>query len=129
MKLRILVSIAALVIAAASMNAPAFAQAKPAAQHFFPDIKIDQCFVTQPKLMSKKASGTQIVYENVGKHTYSTITFAVGYRNSANSFLRKVQDTGTFAPGVKINHHFSLYNDVEFGGKTTTMCGAVAGSH
>ena len=129
MKLRILVSFATMIIVAASMNVAAFAQAKPAAQHYFPDIKIDQCFVTPPKLMSKKASGTQIVYENIGTHTYSTITFAVGYRNSANSFLRKVQDTGTFAPGQKIDHHFSLYNDVEFGGKTTTACGAVAGSH
>lgn len=129
MKLRMLVSFATMIAVAASMNAAAFAQAKPAPQHFFPDIKIDQCFVTQPKLMSKKASGTQIVYENIGHNTYSSLTFAVGYRNSASSYLRKVTDTGAFAPGVKIDHHFSLYNDVEFGGKATTACGAVAGSH
>ena len=129
MKRRLLASFAAAVVVAASSTAAAFAQAKPAPMHFYPDIKIDQCFITQPKVMSKKASGTQIVYENVGNKTYSTIVFAVGYRNSASSFLRKVTDTGNFTPGVKIDHHFSLYNDVEFGGKATTACGAVAGTH
>src|SRR5271154_1765398 len=98
-------------------------------QHFLPDVKIDQCCVQAPKLMSKNASGTQIVYENIGHTTYSSVTFLVGYRNSSSNFLRKVTDQGTFAPGAKINHHFSLYNDVTYGGKATTSCGAIAGQH
>jgi len=110
-------------------TAVAFGQAKPMPQHFLPDVKIDQCFVQAPKLMSKNASGTQIVYENIGHTTYSSVTFLVGYRNSSSNFLRKVTDQGTFAPGAKINHHFSLYNDVTYGGKATTSCGAIAGQH
>ena len=125
-KLRILASAVATLAIAASVSTAAFAQAKPAMQHFLPDVKIDQCFITVPKAMSKKASGTQIVYENVGTHTYSSVTFAVGYRNSDSSYLRKVTDQGTFAPHAKIDHHFALYNDVTFGGKATTSCGAIA---
>jgi hypothetical protein len=126
MKLRSLVSLAAALLIGAAANSPAMAQMKPMAQHLFPDIKVDQCFIIVPKLMSKKAGGTQIVYENKGMHTYSSVTFAVGYRNSDSNYLRKVTDTGAFAPGAKINHRFSLYNDVTFGGKATTSCTPVA---
>jgi len=110
---------------AASVGSSAVAQPKPAMQHFLPDVKIDQCFVTPPKLMSKNASGTQIVYENIGARTYTTVTFVVGYRNAANNFLRKVTDTGKFAPGAKINQHFPLYSDVTYAGKATSSCGAI----
>jgi hypothetical protein len=120
------VAIAATLALVSSIGAPAFAQAKPAAQHFLPDVKITQCFITQPKLMSKRASGTQIVYHNAGHHTYSSVTFVVGYRNSDSNYLRKVTDQGTFAPGTTIDHHFTLYNDVTFGGKATQLCGAIA---
>ena len=129
MKLRSLASLAAMLLMAASAGSAALAQAKPMAHSLFPDIKIDQCFVIQPKLMSKKAGGTQIVYENKGKNTYSSVTFAVGYRNSDSNYLRKVTDTGAFAPGAKIDHRFALYNDVTFGGKATTSCTAVAAQH
>ena len=129
MNIRIPAGFVATLALAAAVGGTAFAQAKPAPQHFLPDVKIDQCFVTAPKMMSKKASGTQIVYENAGTHTYSSVTFVVGYRNSESNFLRKVTDQGTFAPGAKINHHFSLYNDVTYGGKATTTCGAIAAQH
>jgi hypothetical protein len=129
MKPRILATFVATLALAAAAGTAAFAQAKPAAQHFLPDVKIDQCFVTPPKLMSKKASGTQIVYENTGTHTYSSVTFLVGYRNAEENFLRKVVDQGAFAPGTKINHHFSLYSDVTYAGKATTSCGAIAAQH
>ena len=98
MKLRMLVSFATMIAVAASMNAAAFAQAKPAPQHFFPDIKIDQCFVTQPKLMSKKASGTQIVYENIGHNTYSSLTFAVGTATRQAATCAKSQTPGRSLP-------------------------------
>lgn len=121
-----LAAIAAVLALVPSIDAPAFAQAKPAPQHFLPDVKITQCFVTQPKVMSKRASGTQIVYRNTGHHTYSSVTFVVGYRNSDSNYVRKVTDEGTFAPGTTIDHHFTLYNDVTFGGKATQLCGAIA---
>jgi hypothetical protein len=126
MKNRTLGMLAAGLLMVATSTSAAFAQAKPMPTKYLPDIQIVQCFVTQPKLMSKKASGTQIVYINRGTHTYSSITFAVGYRNSESNFLRRVTDQGAFAPGVHINHHFSLYNDVTFGGKATTSCGALS---
>jgi hypothetical protein len=125
-KLAFIVSIAAALTIVSGVNAPAFAQAAPAAQHFLPDVKISQCFVTQPKMLSKRASGTQIVYHNSGTHTYTSVTFVVGYRNSGSNYLRKVTDHGTFAPGTTINHHFPLYNDVTYGGKATQSCGAIA---
>jgi hypothetical protein len=87
-------------------------------------VKIDQCFVTTPKLLSKKASGTQIVYENKGTHTYSSVTFLVGYRNSEENFLRKVVDQGAFAPGTKIDRHFSLCNDITYAGKYLLITGS-----
>lgn len=88
-------------------------------------ITIQQCFVTVPKHMSTKASGTQIMYVNNSKVTASRVTFAVGYRNSEHHFLRQVTDVGSFAPGVVVDHHFALFNDVTFGGKNTTSCNAV----
>ncbi len=126
MNVRNVVSLVAAVASLGSSAGAALAQAKPAPQHFLPDVKIQQCFVTKPKLLSKNASGTQIVYMNVGSKTYTSVTFVVGYRNSGHNFLRKVTDEGSFGPGATINHHFALYNDVTFGGKATTACGAIA---
>ena len=54
------------------------------------------------------------------------VVFAVGYRNSNEKYLRRVADVGSFAPGATVDHHFDLYNDVTFGGKTTTSCSAVS---
>jgi hypothetical protein len=116
----LLIAVAATFALSAALPIGADAQAMPATQHMLPDIHVTQCFITQPKVLSKNASGTQIVYTNIGSKTYSTITFAVGYRNSANNFV---------GPGAKINHHFALYNDVTFGGKATTLCGAISATH
>ncbi len=88
-------------------------------------IVIQQCFITVPKHLSQKASGTQITYINQGHVNATKVTFAVGYRNSNEKYLRKVEDVGSFAPGVPVDHHFDLYNDVQFGGKTTTSCSVV----
>jgi hypothetical protein len=123
--MRIAVSAALILFGAlfAATTAPSVAQSTT---KYLPDVRVEQCFVTQPKVMSKKASGTQIVYRVTGKRTYSHITFAVGYRNSESNFLRKVTDQGQFSPGNQIDHHFDLYNDVTFGGKATTSCGAVS---
>ena len=89
-------------------------------------IQIQQCFVTVPKAMSKLASGTQIDYTNRGTKVAHKVTFAVGYRNSASHFLRKVTDDGQFAPGAPIVHHFDLYSDVTYGGKHVTSCNAIS---
>ena len=85
-------------------------------------VLIKHCFVTEPKLMSKNASGTQIDYIIYGKKHAASITFAVGYQNSQQSYLRTVTDTGNFAPGAYIQHHLPLYSDVTYGGKQTKSC-------
>jgi hypothetical protein len=85
-------------------------------------VLVKQCFVTSPKPLSKNASGTQIDYIIYGKKTAKEITFAVAYRNSSQHFLRTVTDTGSFAPGIEIQHHFSLYSDVTYGGKEVQSC-------
>ena len=89
-------------------------------------ISIQQCFVTTPKPLSKKAGGTQIKYVNNGSKTATHITFAVGYRNAESNFLRKVTDDGEFVPGHVIDHHFNLYQDVTYAGKKVESCSAVS---
>ena len=85
-------------------------------------VLIKQCFVSPPKPLSKNASGTQIDYIIYGKKNASSITFLVGYQNAAQKFLRRVTDYGTFAPGVEIQHHLDLYNDVTYAGKAVSSC-------
>ncbi len=99
------------------LSLPASAQQNP--------ISIQQCFITVPKHMSSRATGTQIVYTNNGHQVATKVVFAVSYRNSNQSYLRRVADVGSFAPGVQVDHHFDLYNDVTFGGKTA-HCTAVS---
>lgn len=89
-------------------------------------ITISQCFITQPKPLSKTAGGTQIDYVNNGTKTATNVIFAVGYRNAQEHFLRKVTDVGTFAPGNPVQHHFSLYNDVTYAGTKPSSCSAIA---
>jgi hypothetical protein len=107
---------AAAVISSAS--APVLAASNP--------ITVSQCFITQPKLLLKLAGGTQIDYTNTSKKTATMVTFAVGYRNAQSNFLRKVTDTGTFTPGTPVAHHFDLFNDVTYAGKTVHGCSAIA---
>ncbi|HZZ00161.1 MAG TPA: hypothetical protein VFE36_11350 [Candidatus Baltobacteraceae bacterium] len=85
-------------------------------------VLVKNCFITSPKPLSKNASGTQIDYIIYGKKAASQITFAVAYRNAAQHFLRTVTDYGTFSPGVQINHHFDLFNDVTYAGKEVQSC-------
>jgi hypothetical protein len=85
-------------------------------------ILIKSCVILKPRPMSTKAGGTHISYVNLGQRTASSITFAVGYRNSASHFLRRVTDVGSFAPGATISHDFSLFNDVTYAGSHTSMC-------
>lgn len=85
-------------------------------------VLVKQCFITSPKPLSKTASGTQIDYIIYGKKAASQITFAVSYRNAAQHFIRTVTDYGKFSPGVEIQHHFSLYNDVTYAGSEVQHC-------
>lgn len=85
-------------------------------------VLVKQCFITSPKPLSKNASGTQIDYIIYGKKPASQITFAIAYRNAAQKFLRTVTDYGEFSPGVQINHHFDLFNDVTYAGKEVQSC-------
>jgi hypothetical protein len=110
-------------VAAAALGAATFALAAPA---LAAPVQVQQCFITVPKALSSKASGTQIVYVNRGRQAAESVTFAVGYRNASGHFLRTVSDVGDFAPNTPINHHFGLYSDVTYAGKHTTSCRAVA---
>jgi hypothetical protein len=115
--------VAAAALAAIGPSAPSSAQTMK--MHANP-IKVTQCFIIQPKMLSKNAGGTQIDYVNEGKQAATSITFAVAYRNAQSHFLRKVVDTGTFEPGAPVQHRFDLYNDVTYAGKQTQACQAVA---
>ncbi|HEY1976712.1 MAG TPA: hypothetical protein VGG89_09220 [Candidatus Baltobacteraceae bacterium] len=109
--------LSALTVLAAVLAGVSVAPASAAAP-----VLVKQCFVTPPKPLSKNASGTQIDYIIYGKKKASQITFAVTYRNAAQHFLRTVTDYGTFSPGVEIQHHFSLYNDVTYAGQEVQHC-------
>lgn len=113
-----LAMLAVIALASLARTAPVKAASNP--------IRIVQCFITEPKPLSKKAGGTQIDYINNGSKTAKHITFGVGYRNSESRFYRKVTDDGSFEPGSEIKHHFGLYNDVTYGGKQTTSCSALS---
>ncbi len=112
-----LVALAVVAVVFTVRSAPATASSNP--------IHITQCFISEPKPMSKKAGGTQIDYVITGSKTATVVVFGVGYRNAESHFYRKVTDNGTFQPGAPIAHHFSLYNDVTYAGKQTTSCSAL----
>ena len=109
---------AALVCIAAATAS--FAPAQAAAP-----ILIKSCTVVKPKPLSHMAGGTNIVYVILGHKTAAEVTFAVGYRNASQHYLRRVQDVGSFSPGATINHTLPLYNDVTYAGAQTTMCAPV----
>ncbi len=88
-------------------------------------ILIKSCTVNKPKPLSHQASGTHIVYVNLGKKTAASVTFLVGYRNAQSHYLRRVEDVGSFAPGATIDHTLSLYNDVTYSGAQTSQCAAI----
>ncbi len=102
---------------AAGVSLSASAQMNP--------VSVQQCFVTVPKHMSSRASGTQIVYTVNARQPATKVVFVVSYRNSSQNYIRRVADVGSFAPGATIDHHFDLYNDVTFGGKAA-RCTAVS---
>jgi hypothetical protein len=89
-------------------------------------ITIQQCTVNPPKPLSKVPSGTQIVFVNTGPKTATSITFAVGYRNAESDYFRRVTDSGTFVPNSVVDHHYTLYSDVTYAGKTTHGCQAIS---
>lgn len=119
--MKLVIVITAVTIAALSSIPP-----MPAYAAGVNPIAVQQCFVVQPKPMSKKPRGTQIDFVNKGPKTAVSVTFAVGYRNAESNFLRRVVDRGTFSPGTPVQHTLSLYNDVTYAGKQTYGCRAVA---
>ena len=107
--------VTAAVAVAASMALLAPAQAAA-------PVLIKSCTVAKPRPMSHMAGGTTISYVIYGHKTASMVVFAVGYRNASGHYLRRVQDVGTFSPGVTITHTLALYNDVTYAGAQTTSC-------
>lgn len=112
-------------LSAAALVAIAAASASIAPAQAAAPILIKSCTVNKPKPMSHQASGTHIVYVNLGKKTAASVTFLVGYRNAQSHYLRRVEDVGSFAPGATIDHNLSLYNDVTYSGAQTSQCAAV----
>ncbi|MBV8221759.1 MAG: hypothetical protein JO293_00185 [Candidatus Eremiobacteraeota bacterium] len=117
-RIAILFSLAALGALASLYGGTALAAKNP--------ISIQQCFVQVPKPLSHNASGTTIVFTNTSSKTASTIVFQVVYRNAENKFVRRVTDSGTFQPGVQVDHSYKLFNDVTYAGKNTQACTAVS---
>ena len=122
-KRTLIVAAAAIALAAAARTAPAPAQMAMAMKN---PIAIQSCTIMSPMHFSKKPRGTAITFVNHASKTATSITFAVGYRNSASNFLRRVTDVGSFAPGQVIKHTYSLYNDITYAGAQTHGCAAVA---
>lgn len=85
-------------------------------------ILIKSCTIAKPKPFSHVAGGTNITFVNLGRKTISSITFLVGYRNASQTYLRHVEDVGSFAPGATIEHRLNLYNDVTYAGTQTMRC-------
>ena len=83
-------------------------------------VLVKQCFIIEPRPLSHQARGTQIDYIIYGKKNASQITFLVTYKNAQQNFVRTVTDSGNFAPGVEIQHSFSLFSDVTYAGKQAT---------
>ena len=110
--------LAVVTLAALARMAPVRAASDP--------IRIEHCFITEPKPLSKVAGGTQIDWVNESSKTAKHVTFGVGYRNAQSKFYRKVTDDGTFTPGVTIKKHYNLYNDVTYAGKQVTSCSALS---
>ncbi len=78
-----------------------------------PPVAVLACYVT-PNAMSRQASGIDIVYVNTGATTLHHISFDVTYHTIDADVPGTVEDTGTFAPGAHIDHHFDTFEGQSF---------------
>jgi hypothetical protein len=78
-----------------------------------PPVTVLACYVT-PDMMTRQASGIDIVYVNTGTTTLHRVSFDVRYHTTDATVPGSVEDAGTFAPGVKIEHHFDTFEGQRF---------------
>jgi hypothetical protein len=86
-----------------------------------PPVTVISCAVT-PSMTSRQASGVAISFVNAGTAVLHHVTFEVGYHTIEADIARTVQDTGSFGPGVRIDHHFDEFEGVSFLGTATESC-------
>jgi hypothetical protein len=85
-------------------------------------ILVKSCTVAKPAPLSHRPRGVDVTYVNLGHRTAAQVTFAIGYRNAAGHWIRRVIDVGSFAPGATISHLLNAFTDVTYAGSETTMC-------
>jgi hypothetical protein len=78
-----------------------------------PPVTVLACYVT-PNAMTRQASGIAIVYVNTGTTTLHHVSFDVRYHTIDATVPGSVEDTGSFAPGVRIEHHFDTFEGQSF---------------
>ena len=78
-----------------------------------PPVTVLGCAIT-PQMSNRQASGTEIAYVNTGSNVLHHVTFKVDFHTIDADLSRTVDDTGTFAPGVRIDHHFDSYAGVSY---------------
>ena len=86
-----------------------------------PPVTVLSCLVT-PSVNSRQANGIEISFVNAGTGVLHHVTFEVGYHTIDADIARTVNDTGSFAPGVRIDHHFDEFAGVSWLGGATTSC-------
>jgi hypothetical protein len=79
------------------------------------------CIVT-PDLNGRLANGTRIVFVNTGSTVLHSITFDIDYHTLDNEAYRTITDAGTFAPGVRIDHHYDAFIGTSYNGNQTKSC-------
>jgi len=86
-----------------------------------PPVAVLSCAVTA-SMTSRQASGVAISFVNTGSAVLHHVTFDVAYHTIDADIARTVTDTGSFGPGVRIDHHFDEFEGVTFLGTATESC-------
>jgi len=86
-----------------------------------PPVAVLACYVT-PNAMTEQATGIDIVYVNMGATTLHHISFDVSYHTIDADVPGSVEDTGTFSPGVHIDHHFDTFEGQSFIAGSPARC-------
>jgi hypothetical protein len=92
-----------------------------------PPVAIDQCivttnvyypFVAHGNLRWLTTSGLRIVFHDRAAQRASAIRFLVNYRGDVET----IDDAGTFAPGVEVNHSYQQFVDFAYLGTRPNFC-------
>ena len=86
-----------------------------------PPVAVIFCAVT-PGADSRQAGGIEVAFVNTGTTVLHHVTFDIGYHTIDADIARTVTDTGTFSPGVRIEHHLDAFAGISFLGSATSNC-------